>query len=313
MNPISRKEASGTVKKTAYDLGFSFCGISNAVFLDKEAPRLETWLKHNYHGKMHYMANNFDKRLNPVLLFPGAKSVISLGYNYYPSKSLQKDGNFKLSKYAYGKDYHKVIHKKLKEFLRRLKDQFGDISGRGFVDSAPVLEKAWAVRSGLGWYAKNTQVINKNLGSFFFLAELIIDLELQTDGPVKDYCGTCTRCIDACPTQALQPYLLDATKCISYLTIELKDRIPSDFKGKMNGWIFGCDICQDVCPWNRHSKPHNENLFDPNPGLKEMDRSKWEEINEEIFDRIFEGSAVKRTGFEGLKRNIRFVRENDNS
>jgi len=306
MASLANTQASKIIKNIAYDLGFDFCGISKAEFLETEAPILEKWLADGYHGEMAYMANHFDKRLDPTKLVPGVKSVISLIYNYYPEHVLNPDDTYKISKYTYGKDYHKVIRKKLKMFLARIQDQIGNVQGRGFVDSAPVLEKALAVKSGLGWMAKNTQVINQKMGSFFFLAELMIDLELTSDEPVKDHCGTCTRCIDACPTNALKSYSLDASKCISYLTIELKNQIPNSFRDQLQGWIFGCDICQDVCPWNRHAKPHHEPAFNLNPNIQDMTDSGWEEITEEIFEGLFTGSAIKRTGFRGLLRNIKF-------
>ena len=300
------------MKKTASELGFSFCGISKAEKLEKEAPRLEAWLKNEAHGKMSYMENHFDKRLNPTLLVQGAQSVVSLLYNYYPNKDLAKarKDHQKIAKYAYGKDYHFVIKDKLKTFMTLLQEQIGQIEGRVFVDSAPVMERQWAEKSGLGWIGKNTLLINKEKGSFFFLAELIIDLELEPDGPIKDYCGTCTRCIDACPTDAITPYQLDATKCISYLTIELKDSIPTEFKNQMEGWVFGCDICQDVCPWNRFSKPHREEAFRPKKELEELFNNNWEDLTKEIFQAAFKNSAVKRTKFEGLKRNLEFLKNN---
>ncbi|GAB5528410.1 MAG: tRNA epoxyqueuosine(34) reductase QueG [Roseivirga sp.] len=295
------------VKATAQKLGFDYCGISKAEFLAEEAPRLENWLKNQQHGKMSYMENHFDKRLDPTKLVPGAKSVISLLYNYYPEKDLAREGEFKIAKYAYGQDYHFVIKDKLKTFMGLLQEQIGDIDGRVFVDSAPVMERQWAAKSGLGWVGKHTLLINKEQGSYFFLAELILDLELAPDGPIKDYCGTCTRCVDACPTDAITPYQLDASKCISYLTIELKDEIPQEFSGKMENWIFGCDICQDVCPWNRFSKPHQEASFNPHQELGEMSRENWQELTKEIFQEIFRKSAVKRTKMEGLVRNIKMA------
>ncbi|WP_255399499.1 tRNA epoxyqueuosine(34) reductase QueG [Roseivirga sp. 4D4] len=295
----------------AQDLGFDFCGISKAEFLSEEAPRLEKWLKNKAHGEMSYMENHFDKRLDPTQLVPGAKSVVSLLYNYYPEKDLasHQTDNPKIAKYAYGKDYHFVIKDKLKEFMHLLEEQVGQVEGRVFVDSAPVMERQWAAKSGLGWIGKNTLLINKDRGSFYFLAELIIDLELEVDGPIKDYCGTCTKCIDACPTDAITPYELDASKCISYLTIELKDQLPSEFKGKMEGWAFGCDICQDVCPWNRFSKPHTEPEFHPKDELIELFNNNWQDLTEEVFRSVFKGSAVKRTKFEGLKRNLDFLKK----
>ena len=298
------------IKDKAYDLGFQMVGVSKAGFLEEEAPRLEDWLNKNYHGEMGYMANHFDKRLDPTKLVPGAKSVISLLYNYYPEQK-QDSSAPKLAKYAYGKDYHYVIKHKLKDLLYWMQDEIGAVDGRVFVDSAPVLERDWAKRSGLGWIGKNTLLINPKKGSFFFLAELIIDLELEPDGPMKDYCGTCTRCIDACPTQAIAPegYFMDGSKCISYLTIELRENIPPQFKGKMDGWMFGCDICQDVCPWNRFSSPHSEEDFNPADGLLDMKASDWEELTEEVFRKVFRKSAVKRTKFSGLKRNLDFLKQ----
>lgn len=300
------------IKKKAKTLGFDFCGISKAEFLAKEAPRLEAWLHKKAHGKMSYLENHFDKRLDPTKLVPGAKSVVSLLYNYYPEKDLatEKPDHHKLAKYAYGKDYHFVIKDKLKELLKDLQQEIGAIEGRVFVDSAPVMERQWAERSGLGWVGKHTLLINKESGSFFFLAELIIDLELEPDGPIKDYCGTCTRCIDACPTDAITPYQLDASKCISYLTIELKDEIPSEFKDQMEGWAFGCDICQDVCPWNRFAKPHHEPEFSPKKELLELFNNNWEDLTEEVFREVFKHSAVKRTKLDGLKRNLEFLQKN---
>lgn len=285
-----------------------FCGVSRAEFLEEEAPRLEKWLNANMHGSMSYMENHFDKRLDPRLLVDGAKSVVSLALNYFPEK-IQVSDSYKLSKYAYGEDYHFIIKYKLKELMKFIQSEIGEVEGRVFVDSAPVLDRAWAKKSGLGWIGKNANLINKQSGSFFFLAELIIDLELEPDGPVKDYCGTCTACIDECPTDAIpEPYVVDGSKCISYLTIELKDEIiPKEFQGKMEGWMFGCDICQDVCPWNRFSKPHQESLLNPNPNLLGLNKQDWEDLTEEVFRDLFKKSAVKRTKFDGLKRNIRFL------
>mgnify|MGYP000577644840 CR=1 FL=1 len=297
------------VKATAQALGFDFCGISKAEFLKEDAPKLEAWLKRGAHGKMSYMENHFDKRLDPTLLVPGAKSVVSLLYNYYPETDLSQDvpDHSKIAKYAYGTDYHFVVKDKLKTFLQTLKEKIGDIDGRVFVDSAPVMERQWAEKSGLGWVGKNTLLINKQQGSFFFLAELIIDLDLETDGPIKDYCGTCTKCVDACPTDAITPYQLDASKCISYLTIELKDSIPQEFSNKMENWAFGCDICQDVCPWNRFSQKHGEPLFSPKKELVELFNNNWQDLTEEVFRSAFKGSAVKRTKISGLKRNLKFL------
>jgi len=298
------------IKSLATELGFTYCGISKAEFLVEEAPRLEEWLKRNYQGNMSYLENHFDKRLDPTLLVPGAKSVVSLLYNYYPEKDLAKENpdNYKIAKYAYGEDYHQVIKHKLKLFLDKIRNEVGQIEGRAFVDSAPVHERAWAQKSGLGWIGKNSLLLNRSMGSFFFIAELIIDLELEYDGPIKDYCGTCTACMDACPTEAIpQPYVVDGSKCISYFTIELKDEIPASVKGKFENWIFGCDICQDVCPWNSFSKPHNEPKFRPHPDLENMTRQDWSEITEEVFQKLFKKSAVKRTGLDGLMRNIDFI------
>jgi epoxyqueuosine reductase len=289
-------------------LGFDYCGISKADFLEEEAPRLENWLNKNMHGQMSYMQNHFDKRLDPRLLVPGAKSVISLLLNYFPSETQVDVTAPKLSKYAYGLDYHLVIKEKLNHLLEFIKENIGDVDGRAFVDSAPVLDKAWAKKSGLGWIGKNSNLINKNSGSFYFIAELIIDLDLDADGPIKDYCGTCTRCIDACPTDAIvAPYVVDGSKCISYYTIELKENIPNDVKGKFNDWVFGCDICQDVCPWNSFAKPNTEPMFKPKEELMGMTKNDWQELTEATFKQVFKGSAVKRTKFEGLKRNIDFI------
>jgi len=305
----SASKYSTLIKTEAKRLGFLSCGISKAGFLEEEAPRLEKWLNKNMHGQMQYMKNHFDKRLDPTKLVEDSKSVISLLLNYYPSQE-QTANSYKLSKYAYGTDYHFVIKDKLKLLLSFIQEEIGDVHGRAFVDSAPVLDKAWAAKSSLGWIGKNSNLLTQQVGSFFFIAELIIDLELEYDLPTTDHCGTCTACIDACPTQAIiEPYVVDGSKCISYLTIELKDNIPSEFKGKMDDWMFGCDVCQDVCPWNRFSKPHNEPLFNPNPDLLSITKKDWEEITEDIFTKIFKNSAVKRTKFYGLKRNINFLKE----
>lgn len=306
----TREKNSQFIKETAQKLGFDFCGIARSAFLEEEAPKLESWLNHNYQGKMAYLANHFDKRLDPGKLVENAQSVISLIYNYYPPKKLPEEKDaIKIAKYAYGKDYHFVVKDKLKTFLQILQEEIGDINGRAFVDSAPVMERQWAQKAGLGWTGKNSLLLNQQMGSFFFLAELIIDLPLRYDAPItKDYCGTCTRCVDACPTDAiLQANLVDASKCISYLTIELKEEIPSEFKGKMENWAFGCDICQDVCPWNRFSKPHQEPEFLPQPELESLD---WQEMTKETFDRVFKKSALKRSKWEGLRRNIKFIQEN---
>jgi epoxyqueuosine reductase len=299
------------IKAEAARLGFNFCGISKAEFLESEAPRVEEWLKRGYQGKMSYLENYFDKRLDPTLLVSGAKSVISLLYNYYPPEDLAREGEYKIAKYAYGEDYHIVIKEKLKAFLTNLQETIGDVQGRAFVDSAPVMERAWAQRSGLGWIGKNSLLLNRDHGSFFFLAELIIDLPLQYDSAIKDYCGTCTACMDACPTDAItEPYVVDGSKCISYFTIELKESIPAEVKGKFENWIFGCDICQDVCPWNRFSKPHSEEKFYPAKELSEFSKQDWREITDDVFEKVFGKSAVKRTKLQGLKRNIAFVNEN---
>lgn len=296
------------IKDKSTELGFFYCGFSKADFLEEEAPRLENWLNLNYQGKMSYMANYFDKRLDPRLLVDDAKTVVSLLLNYYPEEK-QHSESPKISKYAYGEDYHTVIKDKLKELIQFLKENVGDVNGRAFVDSAPVMDKVWAKKSGLGWIGKNSNLIHPKEGSFFFIAELIVDLEIEPDGLMKDYCGTCTKCIDACPTEAIvQPYVVDGSKCISYLTIELKDELlPSEYKGKMDNWMFGCDICQDVCPWNRFSKITQEPRFKPNPLLLELNSTEWKELNEEVFNQMFKLSAVKRTKFNGLKRNIKFL------
>ncbi|WP_417369909.1 tRNA epoxyqueuosine(34) reductase QueG [Gelidibacter japonicus] len=303
----NKAKYSQLIKTEAKRLGFLSCGISKAQFLEEEAPRLEKWLKNNMNGEMQYMENHFDKRLDPTKLVEGSKSVISLLLNYYPQET-QTQNTFKLSKYAYGTDYHFVIKDKLKELLNFITEEIGEVSGRAFTDSAPVLDKAWAAKSGLGWIGKHTLLLTQQVGSFYFVGELIIDLELEYDSPTTDHCGTCTKCIDACPTQAItEPYVVDGSKCISYFTIELKDKIPTEFKGKFDDWIFGCDICQDVCPWNRFSKAHSEPLFNPHPELLSMTKKDWEEITEEVFKDLFKKSAVKRTKFEGLKRNIEFL------
>ena len=297
------------IKTEAKRLGFLSCGISKAGFLEIEAPRLEKWLNQNMHGEMRYMENHFDKRLDPTKLVEGSKSVISLLLNYFPSESQNPDA-YKISKYAYGTDYHFVIKDKLKQLLHFIQEEIGEVHGRAFVDSAPVLGKAWGAKSGLGWIGKNSNLLTQQVGSFYFIAELIVDLELDYDTPVTDHCGTCTACIDACPTQAIvEPYVVDGSKCISYFTIELKNEIPSEFHGKLDDWMFGCDVCQDVCPWNRFSAPHQEPLFNPNPDLLNYSKKDWEEITEEVFQEIFKKSAVKRTKWEGLRRNITFLKE----
>jgi len=304
-----RNRRTALIKQKALDLGFMYCGISKADFLEPEARQLDAWLKNSYNGKMAYMENHFDKRLDPRLLVDGAKSVVSLLLNYHTEAEQTDPEAPRLSKYAHGKDYHNVIKDKLKELFQFIQEEIGEVGGRVFVDSAPVMDKAWAKRSGLGWMGKSTNLIHPKHGSFFFIAELILDLDLEPDGPIKDYCGTCTRCIDACPTDAIvQPYVVDGSKCISYLTIELKDAIlPDAFRGKMDNWMFGCDICQDVCPWNRFSKPHSEPQFTPHDSLLHLSKADWEDLTEEIFAELFRHSAVKRTKFEGLKRNINFL------
>nr|WP_288834310.1 tRNA epoxyqueuosine(34) reductase QueG [uncultured Flavobacterium sp.] len=297
------------IKSEAKRLGFLSCGISKAGFLEEEAPRLENWLNKNLNGQMSYMENNFDKRLNPTLLVDDAKSVVSLLLNYYPEKEQVQD-SYKISKYAYGKDYHFVIKEKLKELLFSIQENIGEVSGRVFVDSAPVLDKAWAAKSGLGWIGKNSNLLTQKVGSFYFIAELIIDLDLEYDNPTTGHCGSCTACIDACPTQAIiAPYVVDGSKCISYFTIELKENIPLEMKGHFDDWVFGCDTCQDVCPWNRFSKSHNEPLFNPNPALLSMTKKDWEEMTEETFKIVFKESAVKRTKFQGLSRNVNFLKK----
>ena len=298
------------IKDIAYELGFMFCGVSKADFLTEEAHKLEKWLQEGKHGKMQYMENHFDMRLDPRLLVPSAKSVVSLIYNYFPSQT-QRTDSFKISKYAYGQDYHFVLKEKLKQFLEQIRIQVGEVDGRVFVDSAPVMDKAWAKKAGLGWVGKNSNLIHPKKGSFFFIAELIIDLELTPDGPIRDYCGTCTKCIDACPTEAIvKPYVVDGSKCISYLTIELKDEIlPKEFANKMNDWVFGCDICQDVCPWNRFSNPHTEPLFQANENLLSLSKGDWKDLSDEFFNELFKKSAVKRTKKSGLMRNITFLNE----
>lgn len=300
---------SQLIKSEAKRLGFLSCGISKAAFLEEEAPRLEKWLNNNMNGEMGYMENHFDKRLDPTVLVPGSKSVISLLLNYYPTQ-IQNPDSYKISKYAYGTDYHFIIKDKLKELMHFISEEIGEVNGRAFVDSAPVLDKAWAAKSGLGWIGKHSNLLTKQSGSFYFIAELIVDLDLEYDNPVTDHCGTCTACIDACPTNAIvADRVVDGSKCISYFTIELKNEIPISEKGKFQDWMFGCDICQDVCPWNRFSKPHNEPLFNPHPELLSMTKKDWEEITEDVFREIFKKSAVKRTKYTGLTRNIQFLKD----
>jgi len=298
------------IKQEANRLGFLACGIAKAEFLSEEAPRLEKWLQQGFHGEMSYMENHFDKRLDPRLLVDDAKSVISLAYNYYPEQH-QNNDSYKISKYAYGEDYHHVIKEKLRELLANIQQEIGEVSGRCFVDSAPILERAWAEKAGLGWNGKHSLLIQKQQGSFFFLAELIVDLELEYDHPTTtNHCGSCTKCIDACPTAAILPNnTVDASKCISYFTIELKENIPSDFKNQFQDWMIGCDICQDVCPWNRFSKAHSEPLFHPKEAILQFTKRDWEEITEDTFQKVFQKSAVKRTKFLGLQRNISFLKD----
>ena len=299
---------SQLIKQKAEKFGFQSCGISKAEFLEEEAPRLEAWLNKGYHGEMKYMENHFDKRLNPTLLVDGAKSVISLSYNYFPKVKIDEINNFKISKYAYGEDYHEVIKDILKEMVAELQEEIGEFGFRVFVDSAPVLEKAWARKSGLGWVGKNANLITKKHGSFYFLAEIICDLELEYDLPVTDHCGSCRACIDACPTQAIvSDRIVDGSKCISYATIELKNEIPDYFNGKMDDWMFGCDVCQDVCPWNRFSAPTLQEKFAPNFQKLNFRKNEWKELTQELFSEIFKKSAVKRTKFSGLMRNISFL------
>ena len=306
---LPKAEYAKAIKAEAKRLGFLSCGISKAEFLEEEAPHLENWLNMNMHGEMHYMANHFDKRLDPTKLVEDSKSVVSLLLNYYPEKE-QRSDTYKISKYAYGNDYHFVIKEKLKALLYFISTEVGEVHGRAFVDSAPVLDKAWAAKSRLGWIGKHSNLLTQQVGSFYFIAELIIDLELEYDIPTTDHCGTCTACLDACPTQAIvAPYVVDGSKCISYFTIELKNEIPTEFNGQFDDWMFGCDVCQDVCPWNRFSKPHSEPLFNPNAQLLEMEKKDWEEITENVFGELFAKSAVKRTKFSGLKRNIKFLKD----
>lgn len=309
---LNKEKNTAFIKAEAERLGFLACGISRAEFLSDDAPRLDYYLRNNRNGQMKWMENHYDKRLDPTKLVPGAKSVVSLLYNYFPEKEVtekQQEDSYKLSKYAYGRDYHFVIRDLLREFLHNIREEIGHVEGRVFVDSAPVLEKAWAVRGGLGWRGKNALVLTKLKGSFHFIAELIIDLDLNYDSRVADHCGTCTACIDACPTEALdEPYQINASKCISYFTIELRDEIPESMRGMFEDWMFGCDICQDVCPWNRFATPHKQPLFNPHPDLLDMDKGDWEELTQETFGRVFQKSAVKRTKFSGLTRNIAFLK-----
>ncbi|MBQ0152618.1 MAG: tRNA epoxyqueuosine(34) reductase QueG [Chryseobacterium sp.] len=309
INSIPSKHAQ-LIKDKAKSFGFQDCGISKAEFLEDEARNLEIWLKNNYHGEMQYMENYFDKRLDPRLLVEGSKSVISLSYNYFPEEKIATLDNFKISKYAYAQDYHEVIKEILRNLVEELQTEIGEFDFRIFVDSAPVLERSWAKKSGIGWVGKNANLITKQSGSFYFLAEIICDLELEYDHPTTDHCGKCTRCIDACPTQAIvSDKIIDGSKCISYATIELKNEIPDHFKNKMEDWMFGCDICQDVCPWNRFSVPHKQEKFMPNNALKNFTKTEWKDLTQEIFSEIFYKSPVKRTKFVGLQRNIKFLED----
>lgn len=302
---MNKEQLTYFIKKRAHELSFLDCGISPSAYLEEEAPHLEKWLKNDYHGEMKYMENHFDKRLNPSLLVEGAKSVLTFLYNYYPEKS-QKTDTYHIAKYAYGEDYHTVIREKLLGLVEEIKEKTGDFSYRVFTDSAPVMERSWAQKSGLGWIGKNSLLLSPKKGSFFFLAEIICDLEMEYDSPFQtNHCGSCTRCIDACPTQAItSPKIIDSKKCISYLTIELKEEIGKEFQGKMKDWIFGCDICQDVCPWNRFSVSHSESKFQPAPELLTFSKQDWQELEEVTFKKLFKNSAIKRTKFSGFKRNI---------
>ncbi len=309
MSMDNREKHTAFIKHEATRLGFMSCGISRAGFLEQEAPRLENWLREGRHGQMQWMENHFDKRLDPTKLVEGSKSVVSLLLNYFPSEQQNPD-SYKISKYALGRDYHYVIKDKLKELINSIRENIGAVEGRAFVDSAPVLDKAWAAKSGLGWVGKNSNLLTQKVGSFYFIAELILDLDLLYDSPVTDHCGTCTACLDACPTGAIvQPYIVDGSKCISYFTIELKDNLPQEMKGKFEDWAFGCDICQDVCPWNRFSSAHREPMLAPNPGLLALSRADWEEMTEEVFRHVFSDSPLRRTKFEGMKRNISFLKD----
>ena len=304
-----KKNYSDFIKNKSIELGFISCGISKSGFLENEIGRFESWLKNNYHGKMSYMERNFDKRMDTRKLVDGSKSVISLLFNYYPSKEINNN-SFKISKYAYGKDYHFIIKDKLKTLLSSMRNEIGEIDGRVFVDSAPIMEKAWAKKSGLGWIGKNTNLISKKTGSFFFIAEIIVDLELEYDNEVTDHCGSCNACLDACPTDALyEPYKIDASKCISYFTIELKEQFPNDLKKDFNDWIFGCDICQDVCPWNKFSRPNEEPLLNPLKEINQYSKKDWLELTDEVFKVVFKGSPIERSKFNGLKRNIKYANE----
>lgn len=308
---LNNDKNTALVKQLAHNLGFEYCGIAKAEFLNEDARRLETWINKQMHGNMSYMQNHFELRVDPTKLVPGAKSVITLLLNYFPQEE-QVQEKYKVSKYAFGNDYHEIIREKLNNFLSILRTQIGEIQGRGFVDSAPVLERAWAKKTGLGWIGKNGNLITKNQGSYFFIATLITDLPLNADSPfVKDYCGSCTRCIDSCPTDAILPdKVIDGSKCISYFTIELKDELlPEKMKGSFDNWMFGCDVCQEVCPWNRFSKPTSEVNFAPIPEVLNFSTSDWEELSEEAFRKIFKNSPIKRTKYKGVKRNLKFLQK----
>jgi epoxyqueuosine reductase len=303
-------ESSRKIKEIAHRHGFQFCGLSAAGYLEEEAPRLEAWLNQGMQGQMTYMENHFDKRLDPRKLVDGCQSVISLVYNYFPSPnhSLLHD-SFKVSKYAFGVDYHSVVKEKMKAMWDDMQNEMGEFQGRMFVDSAPVLEKAWARKSGIGWIGKNANLIIPKQGSFYFLAEMLVDFPVVSDGPIKDFCGTCTRCIEACPTDAITPYVVDGSKCISYFTIELKKGLPIEIQADFQDWIFGCDICQDVCPWNRHAKAHEEPQFEPKQEMVGLTKSDWEELSEQAFKELFHYSALKRTQLAGIRRSIAHVKK----
>ena len=312
LKTLDRKQITQLIRAEAQKLGFSYTGFSKAEPLNDDARKLEAWLNKNMHGKMSYMENHFEMRVDPRKLVPGARSVITLMYNYFTEKKQSDESAPKISKYAFGKDYHFVLKEKLKSLLKIIQQNVGEVNGRVFVDSAPVLERAWAKKSGTGWVGKNSNIINKNSGSYFFLTEIILDVEFEYDGSVKDYCGTCTACIDACPTDAIvQSYIVDGSKCISYFTIELKDEIlPAEMKGRFENWAFGCDICQEVCPWNRFATQHKESAFDSSEEFLKMNAHEWEEMTEEIFQNLFKHSPLKRTKYKGLKRNIQFLKRN---
>ena len=306
---MSKNSNTSLIKQWSLEAGFAYCGIARAVPLDEDARRLESWLNKGMNGSMQYMENHFDMRIDPSRLVPGARSVITLLMNYFPAQQ-QPQGPPRVAKYAYGKDYHEVIRSRMQEFLRRIRENIGEVNGRGFVDSAPVLERSWAVRSGLGWVGKNGNLLTKQGGSFFFIATMIVDLELDYDDPfARDYCGSCRKCIDACPTEAIgENKVVDGSKCISYFTIELKDMlIPDTMKGKFGDWLFGCDVCQDVCPWNRFSTPTSEALFAPIPAILDFRKEEWEDLTQESFSKIFRDSAIKRARFGGIQRNLKFI------